>query len=119
VDHKELDVWKESIEFVVEIYKITGTFPKEELYGLISQIRRSSISIPSNIAEGSARNSDKEFIQFLYISLGSMAELETQIIISKELNYINDITSVINRINKIKQMILGLIKYLKKKQNIT
>ncbi len=88
--HKDLDVWQKSIEFVTEIYKITKLFPKDELYGLISQIRRASVSIPSNIAEGAARNHKKEYIQYLYIALASGAEVETQLIISKNLNYIND-----------------------------
>ena len=87
MNHKDLDIWKESIELTKKIYLITKNFPKEEIYGLTSQIRRSCISIPSNIAEGSARNHDKEFIQFLYISLGSLAELDTQLIISKEIGY--------------------------------
>jgi four helix bundle protein len=88
--HKDLDVWKMSVNLVTDIYKITSKFPKEELYGLTSQIRRSSVSIPSNIAEGAARKSDKEFIQFLHIALGSCMELETQIIISKNLTFVSD-----------------------------
>ncbi|MCK4696253.1 MAG: four helix bundle protein [Candidatus Cloacimonetes bacterium] len=86
--HKDLEVWKRAIEFVVSIYKLTETFPKEERYGLTAQMRDSSVSIPSNIAEGAGRNSNKEYIHFLYISLGSAAELETQLIISDKLNYI-------------------------------
>jgi len=78
--HRDLDVWKNRIELVKKIYILTKDFPKEEIYTLTSQIRRSAISIPSNIAEGAARNSKKEFIQFLYIALGSAAELETQLI---------------------------------------
>ncbi len=74
---------------VTDIYKITKTFPKEEVYGLVSQIQRASVSIPSNIAEGHDRNSDKEFINFLCFARGSLAELETQIIISGKLGYIN------------------------------
>ena len=70
--HKDLNVWKLAIEFVTSIYKMTDKFPKSELYGLTSQIRRTSVSIPSNIAEGSARNHNKEFIQFLYIALSSL-----------------------------------------------
>jgi four helix bundle protein len=78
--HRDLDVWKNGIELVKKIYILTKDFPKEEIYTLTSQIRRSAISIPSNIAEGAARNSKKEFIQFLYIALGSAAELEAQLI---------------------------------------
>ncbi len=72
--HKDLKVWKESMELVVLIYAATKEFPKDELYGLTSQIRRASISIPSNIAEGAGRNGSKEFIRFLYIALGSLSE---------------------------------------------
>ena len=85
--HKDVDCWKRGIELVTEVYKVTKSFPKDEIYGLTNQIRRASISIPSNIAEGAARNSNKEFIQFLYIALGSLSELETQFIISKNLEY--------------------------------
>ncbi len=76
--HKDLDVYKLSIELVADIYQATNRFPKEELFGLTAHVSKSAVSIPSNIAEGSARNHKKEFIQFLYISLGSAAELDTQ-----------------------------------------
>lgn len=116
-NHKDLEAWKLSIELVSEIYKLTKDFPKEELYNLTSQIRHCAISIPSNIAEGSARQSDKELIQFLYISLGSIAELETQLIISQRLSYLLEIQEIIEKLNKIKKTILGLIKYLKNKKS--
>lgn len=77
--HKDLDVWKLSIEFVTEVYSITASYPKDELYGIVSQIRRSAISVPSNIAEGFGRNTTGELNQFLGISKGSLAELETLI----------------------------------------
>ena len=83
--YKDLIVWQKSIKLVLEIYKITKEFPKEELYGLTSQMRRSAVSISSNIAEGRCRGTKKDFSQFLRISFGSGAELETQIIIAKEL----------------------------------
>ena len=86
---KELRIWKIAIELVKKVYKISSKFPKDELYGLISQMRRSAISIPSNVAEGFRRQHNNEFKQFLYISLGSCAELETQTIIAKELGYID------------------------------
>jgi four helix bundle protein len=113
--HKDLDVWKKAIGFVVSIYKITYSFPKEELYGLTSQIRRAAVSIPSNIAEGSARNHDKEFRQFLYIALASGAELETQLIISQKLGFVSDEKSqeLINELNIISRMLQGLIKSIK------
>jgi four helix bundle protein len=84
--YQDLEVWKSSIGFVKEIYQATAKFPPSEVYGLISQIRRAAVSIPSNIAEGQGRNSFKEFRQFLSISLGSLAEAETQLIIANEIN---------------------------------
>jgi four helix bundle protein len=88
--HKNLIVWKKSMDLVTLVYRFTSRFPKEEIYGLISQMRRSAVSIPSNIAEGHGRNSDKELVRFLFISLGSSSELETQLIISKNLDFISD-----------------------------
>jgi four helix bundle protein len=113
--HKDLEVWKKSIEFVVIIYNITSTFPKGELYGLTSQIRRSAVSIPSNIAEGAARNHENEFCQFLYIALASSAELETQLIISQRLDFIQREKSqeLIDELNSIARMLQGLIKSIK------
>jgi len=117
--HKDLDVWKNSILMVTEIYKITNSFPKSEMYGLTSQIRRSAVSIPSNIAEGAARLHTKEFIRFLYISLGSIAEIETQLIIAGKLNYINssDFESFENKIKLIRNQLISLIKALKNKSD--
>jgi len=85
---KELKVWKAGIEIALKTYELTRKFPKHEVYGLGSQMQRCSISIPSNIAEGQQRKTSKEFSHFLRISLGSLAELQTQLLISKELNYI-------------------------------
>lgn len=87
--YKELIVWQKSIELVKEIFILTGNFPKSELYGIISQMRRAAVSIPSNIAEGSARKTLKDYSQFYSIAFGSALELETQIIISKELKLAN------------------------------
>ena len=115
-DHRNLDVWKLAIDLVSEVYELTKSFPKEENYGLTSQIKRSAISIPSNIAEGSARQSDKELIQFLYIALGSLSELETQFIIAQKLSYIENIESLSEKFDSIKKLTMGLIKYLKHKQ---
>lgn len=114
--HKTLEAWKESIDLVVKVYKLTQTFPKEEIYGIISQIRRSAVSIPSNIAEGCARQTSKETVQFLHISLGSASELETQIIISKELGFIKEVDEILNGINHLKKLIVGLIKFFKNKE---
>ena len=88
-DHRNLEAWKLSIEFVSEIYKITETFPKKEMYGLTSQIRRSAVSIPSNIAEGSGRQHRKDTLQFFYIARGSAYELETQLYLSFDLGFLN------------------------------
>ena len=114
--HKTLDAWKESINLTTELYRLTQNFPKEELYGLINQIRRSAVSIPSNIAEGCARQTVKETIQFLYISLGSVAELETQLIITNELNYTKNIDEIFNKIARIRKLTVGLIKFYKTKK---
>ncbi|MCF8296013.1 MAG: four helix bundle protein [Saprospiraceae bacterium] len=115
--HKDLDVWKISINLVTNIYQITKTYPKDEMYGICSQIRRSAISIPSNIAEGAARNSPKEFIRFLNISSGSLAELETQLIISKELDFINKekLSQLEMEVTRIGKMLQGLIRSQRKK----
>jgi len=112
--HKDLDVWKKSVDFVVNIYRITSKFPKEEIYGITSQIRRASVSIPSNIAEGAGRNSDKEFLYFLSIALGSIAETDTQLLISKELNFMAELEyeNLLNDLIEVRKMILGLRKYI-------
>lgn len=104
------------MDLVEDLYKITKDFPKEELYSLTSQLRRSVISIPSNIAEGAARNSKKEFIQFLHIALGSTAELETQLLISERLGYLKESSEYLNKLNEIKKMLLGPLSFLKNKK---
>jgi len=114
-NHKDLEVWKESINLVKLIYEVTKKLPKDEIFGLTLQIKKSVISIPSNIAEGAARQSNKEFIQFLYIALGSLSELETQLIIANNLNFVNIDNSILELIEKIRKMIIGLIKYNKNK----
>lgn len=86
--YKDLEVWKRSMELVVEIYSLVSSFPREEIYGLTSQIKRSAVSIPSNIAEGHKRGSKKDYKRFLHIAFGSGAELETQIEIAKQLQFI-------------------------------
>jgi four helix bundle protein len=111
--HKELDAWKKSIDLVMSVYILTDKFPKEEQFVLIAQIHRSVISVPSNIAEGAARGSSAEFIRFLNIAQGSLAELETQLIISERLKYHKD-SNIYDLINEVRSIIWGLIKYLKK-----
>ncbi|ERM81968.1 30S ribosomal protein S23 [Rhodonellum psychrophilum GCM71 = DSM 17998] len=88
--YKDLKVWQKAIQLSVDIYQITGRFPKEERFGLVSQMNRASVSIPSNIAEGAGRNGPKDFNNFLGIALGSCFELDTQLVISNKLNYLSD-----------------------------
>ncbi len=88
--HKDLDVWKKSVRLVVDLYKLTRIFPPDERFGLTSQIRRASTSVPANIAEGGGRGSTKEYIQFLKIARGSLTELETHLIVCKELCIISN-----------------------------
>ncbi len=109
-DFKKYDIWQLSHLLTLEIYKITTVFPKEEVYGLTSQIRRATSSIPTNISEGCGRNSDKEFNQFLNIALGSANETEYLIILSKDLNYISEeqFSDLDFKINTIKSKIYKL-----------
>ncbi|MCX2837428.1 four helix bundle protein [Salinimicrobium sp. MT39] len=111
--HQDLTVYQESIDLVVITYQITKNFPPEEKFGITSQIRRSAVSIPSNIAEGAARQSKKDFSRFLYISLGSLAELETQLEISVRLEYLKKDNLLNEELIYIRRMLLKLIKNLK------
>jgi len=113
-NYKDLSIWKRGIGVIEDIYRITKNFPKEEIYGLASQLRRSAVSIPSNIAEGFARFSNKEYKQFLFISLGSCAELSTQIIIALRLGYFEnkEADKLLNEIDEISKMTMSLIKKL-------
>ena len=108
--YRSLIVWQKSMELVKTVYKITNTFPQEELFGLTSQIKRSVISIPSNIAEGKGRQTNKEFVQFLYIALGSLYELQTQMELAYELDFIDRIEDVENLMIEIEKMLNALIK---------
>lgn len=112
-DFRQLIVWQKAMEMVTEIYKATRSFPKEEIYGLTSQIRRSAVSIPSNIAEGQGRNTKGEFLQFLGIAKGSLCEIETQILIAKNLEYLSTTDALEDRINEIGRLLNGLINSLK------
>ena len=96
--HKDLTVYKTSIDLVIDIYQLSQNFPHSEKFGLTSQIRRASVSIPSNISEGAARSSKKEFIRFLYIALGSVAEIETQLEIAYRLKFIKNTPEVVEKI---------------------
>ena len=110
-DYKDLKVWQKGIEIADKIYSITDDFPKSELYGLAAQMRRASVSISSNIAEGFVRHHSKEYKQFLYISLGSCAELDTQLIIANRRNYLTkgNLEELSEDINHESRMLVSLI----------
>lgn len=112
---KELNIWKKAIALAQKVYKATKKLPKEEKFGLTSQMRRASVSVPSNIAEGAGRNSDKEFIHFLGIANGSSYELQTQVIIASELNFFDKETTdiLLKSIEEIQKMNRGLQNKLK------
>ncbi|MEC5157848.1 four helix bundle protein [Chryseobacterium sp. MP_3.2] len=114
-NHKDLLVYQKSLDLVEMIYRETRAFPAEEKFGLISQLRRCSVSLPSNTAEGAGRKGTKEFIQFLYIALGSLNEMETQMEISRRLGFVNDLTAFTEHFLHIKRMLLKLIEKLEGK----
>jgi len=114
--HKDLNVWKKSMNLVILIYKLTSQFPKDELFGLASQMRRAAVSIPSNIAEGHGRNSDKELIRFLYISLGSASELETQLLLSSKLGFLDE--ESFSKLNDANNEVIKMIAALIRSKNI-
>ena len=111
---RELKIWQESMKIVKSVYSLTSNLPSDERYGLVSQINRCSISIPSNIAEGSGRTSNKEFIHFLNISISSSFELETQLILANDL-FNTDSEEIIEKINELQKMIVGFKKSLELK----
>ena len=116
-DHKDLIVWQKSMELTRIIYTLTKRFPQGEIFGLTNQIRRAVVSIPSNIAEGFGRNSDKQFIHFLKIAKGSAAELETQLLISRDLSYLpaKDAKSTLALYDEIARMLGALIRNIEKR----
>lgn len=113
---KDLSAWQKAYQLCLKIYKITQLFPKDEQYGLCSQIKRSAVSIPSNIAEGYTRHQTLEYIRFLYIAYASLAELETQLMLAKDLNYLDTATynEASNLRGEVQRIMYGLIKSLKK-----
>ncbi|MBI4988722.1 MAG: four helix bundle protein [Rhodocyclales bacterium] len=114
--HHELQAWQLAIQLVKGIYQITASFPASEMYGLSAQMRRSAVSIPSNIAEGAARNTTKEFLHFLGIARGSLSELETQVVIARELGFIVDSESIEKLIDDAFGLLGGLINSLRAKE---
>lgn len=117
--HQKLEAWGKAIDFVVNIYKSTESFPKEEKFGLTSQIRRAAVSVPANIAEGAGRQSDKEFALFLSNAQGSASELETELVIAYRLGYISEtsFTDLNSSLDRIGRLITGLSQHLKRKIN--
>ncbi len=114
--HEKLQTWIESVDLVLNIYKATEKFPKEEKFGLTSQIRRAAVSIPTNIAEGAARNSSKEFAHFVSIAQGSASELETELIIAYRLGYLSEtlFSKLLADLEQIGRMITGLTRRLRR-----
>jgi len=111
--HKNLDVWKFSIDLVVDIYQLCSFLPSSEKYGISSQMKRAAVSIPSNIAEGAAKDSTKDYIRFLNIAIGSISELDTQLIIAEKLDILND-ASIFQKVKRVRMLLIGLKKSLKK-----
>ena len=111
--HRDLKVWQESIELVKEVYDLLTDFPKNEEYGLSLQIRRAVVSIPSNIAEGCGRGTNKELYHFLNIASGSLAEVETQLYISYTLGYIDDMSRIDGRLESVQKLLSGFRKHIK------
>ena len=114
MNHKDLEAWKQAMLLVEEVYKVSAAFPGNEVYGLTSQVRRAAVSVPSNLSEGAARNGKKEFCNFLGISLGSLAELETQLIIASRLGYA-EISELLSSINHVRALIIGLRHYISRR----
>jgi four helix bundle protein len=108
--HRDLDIWKVSMDFVIDLYRITETFPNTEKFGLVQQVRRAVVSICLNIAEGAGRFHPKEYVQFLYIALGSVSEIEAQLEISLRLGYLKSTDHQLEQLNRIRKMLIGLIK---------
>ncbi|MBK9153563.1 MAG: four helix bundle protein [Chloracidobacterium sp.] len=115
--HRNLDVWKKAVEFTVEVYRVTDTFPKDERFGLTSQIRRAAVSIAANIAEGAGRKSDRDFLRFLSMAQGSASEVETEIVIAHQLTYLDDgvVEGLGAKLDDIGRMITGLCNHLSKR----
>ena len=114
--HHDLKLWQESMQLVEGVYRLTSAFPDGERYGLISQMRRAAVSVPSNIAEGAGRSGEKEFLKFLSISRGSLSELETQLLLASRLGYMDGgMEKISTRMNTVFALIGGLMNSLRKK----
>lgn len=113
--HHRLEAWQEAMALAEEVYRLTYGFPKEEAYGLTSQMRRAAVSVPSNIAEGAARGSNKEFLHYLLIARGSLSELDTQLLLADRLSYLSEKESTMVQIEKVFALLGGLVKSVKSK----
>ena len=115
--YRDLEVWKKSRALVKQVYQLTQGFPKEEIYGLTSQLRRAVVSVPSNIAEGHSRSGTRDFIQFISLAIGSLAEVETQLLLAQDLDYLKEIEikNTIENIHELQRMLHGLRTALKAK----
>jgi len=120
-NYKELMVWQKSYQLCLDIYSVTRKFPKEEIYGLSAQMRRAAVSLPSNIAEGYGRKTTADYVRYLYIAYGSICELETQILLAKDLEYIHgsELNSLQQALGDVERALKGLIKYLERKRSTT
>ncbi len=116
--HHNLDVWKKAVDFSVEIYRFTEKLPKEERFGLTSQIRRAAVSIAANISEGAGRKSNKDFLRFLSMAQGSASELETEVLIAQRLGYFDEreFKEIREKLDDIGRMITGLCRYYSKRR---
>jgi len=115
MNHKDLDVWKRAMDLVEQVYLLTASFPSSEIYGLTAQLRRAAVSVPSNIAEGSSRTGDKELFYFLNVATGSIAEIETQLLIGVRLKYVDQQNEIFDLITEVRKLLLGFRNYVKRK----
>jgi four helix bundle protein len=120
-NYKELVVWQKSYQLCLDIYNVTRTFPKEEIYGLSAQLRRAAVSLPSNIAEGYGRRTTQDYVRFLYIAYGSACELETQILLARDLGYIHgtELNNLLQGLGDVERALKGLIRSLERKRSTT
>jgi len=115
MNHKDLDVWKRAMDLVEQVYELTSSFPSSEIYGLTNQLRRAAVSVPSNIAEGASRTGDKELLYFLNVAIGSIAEIETQLLIGVRLKYVDQQNEIFDLITEVRKLLLGFRNYVKRK----
>ena len=113
--HRSLNAWQQAMELVVCVYSLTAKFPQNEQYGLVSQLRRASVSVPANIAEGAARNGSKEFLHFLSIASGSLSELDTLIDLARQLGYVEDTEELNAKVDDVSGLVMGLASSIRRK----